>query len=665
VRTVVLLTDGLPTIGESDPAVLVGVAKGAGERGLRLFPFGVGKDVDGGLLRGIASAGRGRAEIFRPGGEIATRLTSFLTRTAAPVLSDVEFEIEGVETYGIQPRVLPDLYLGEQLTITGRYRGSGEATARISATVGDSKKTLVRPVTLAAESGGPRSVGFLHARARLQFLEEARRMRLGLADDAYYAALDAGAYSTEDEIVEEMIAISLEHGVQCAYTSFIVLLEEDKHRIDPRDSEALQAALERVPRRERADVPTLQDAEPSDHFESSEGDPDFLSDSPFEDKVFNDVIGIGGGAGGSYAKRFAGRRNLRTAGGSGTAQSMKDALEWLANHQDTDGKWDCDGFSKHCPKDAPCLGPGYAEHDVGVTGLCLLAFLGDGHTTRHGLYQETVTRGIKWLRSRQDFDTGLVGEKTGHSYMYDHAIATMALSEAYYFSKSPLLRGSAQKAVSFLLRSRNPYGVWRYDSPPVGDNDTSVTGWCVMALKSAEMAGLKIDEAAFHDTLSWFDEMTDPQTGRIGYDSRGSSSSRIPGVNDHHPTDRTESMTAIGLLCRFLLGQDPDQDPVMGEHADLLAGSLPVWDAQGLTSDVYYWFYGSYAMYQMGGEYWDAWNRAMKSALLDSQRQDACMKGSWDPIGPWGYSGGRLYSTALGTLSLEVYFRYSRFLGAR
>jgi hypothetical protein len=93
--------------------------------------------------------------------------------------------------------------------------------------------------------------------------------------------------------------------------------------------------------------------------------------------------------------------------------------------------------------------------------------------------------------------------------------------------------------------------------------------------------------------------------------------------------------------------------------------TLPEWDEEGIGSDMYYWYYGAYAMYQMGGTHWKAWNSAMKKAVLESQRHEGDMKGSWDPVGPWGYAGGRVYSTALCVLCLEVYFRYAKVLGAR
>jgi len=428
---------------------------------------------------------------------------------------------------------------------------------------------------------------------------------------------------------------------------------------------------EEIEEEETEEEPIIQDFEVSDHnetdtdevFESTEGDPDMFSDSPFDNKAFNNVIGIGGGAGGKFGGRFGGNRNLRAAGGRGTEQALKDGLEWLKNHQEADGLWDCDGFMHLDPPDDPCTGPGDPLHDVGVTGLALLAFLGDGNTMSKGPYKDVVTRGVKWLREQQDYESGLFGEEIGHTFLYDHAIASLAMCEAYYFSKSPLIRGVAQNAVSYILKARNPYGAWRYDVPPIGENDTSVTGWMVFALKSAEEADLKIEKEAFAGALSWIDEVTDPATGRVGYDAPGSMSSRIPGVNDNFPPEKGEAMTAVGLLCRIFLGQDPKSTPIMQKHAELMLKTLPKWEEGG--NDMYYWYYGSYAMFQMGGTHWDKWNDAMKSAVLESQRHDGAHKGSWDPAGPWGKPGGRVYSTATMVLCLEVYFRYAQVLGAR
>jgi len=420
------------------------------------------------------------------------------------------------------------------------------------------------------------------------------------------------------------------------------------------------------PQLQNAELDEIQQTDDAQDFEQALGEPDHIADSPLQSMSLNDLIGTGGGAGGKTGGRFGGGRTAGPRGGRGAEISVTNGLNWLADHQNPDGSWDAEGFDANCPSVGPCEGSGHAEHDVGVTGLALLAFLGDGHTTTRGKYRDNVVRAVKWLYQQQDFENGLYGERIGTAFLYDHSIATLAMCEAYYFSKSPVLLGSAKKAIGFVTQARNPYGVWRYDVPSNGDNDTSVTGWMIFALKSAEEAGIPIDSQAFPDALTWFDEVTDPSTGRVGYSAVGEPSSRIPNVNDHYPRETTEAMTAVGLLCRIFLGQTPQTNDVLEQHAELLLRALPEWDdEEGLTNDLYYWYYGTYAMYQLGGRHWQAWNKAMKAALIDSQESSGHAKGSWDPNGPWGHAGGRVYSTALGVLCLEVYYRYGRVLGAR
>ena len=426
---------------------------------------------------------------------------------------------------------------------------------------------------------------------------------------------------------------------------------------------------------EPIEEPVLKDAEVSDHnetesedvYEEAEGDPDFSSDSPFDSDAFNDVLGIGGGAGGKMGGRRGGRRNLRA--GRGVDQALRDGLEWLKNHQSPDGYWDCDDFmNNNVMGGSECDGAGHAPHDVGVTGMALLAFLGEGNTTSEGDYKEVVAKGIGWLREIQDPDTGLFGEMSSHEFLYNHAIASLAVCEAYYASKSPLLKRTAQRSIYYIQRARNPYGAWRYDVPPIGDNDTSVTGWMVFALAAAVDAELDVDMGAFDGALSWVEEVTDTSSGRVGYDSFASQSSRTV-ANEHFPREKGEAMTAVGMLCRIFIanvkGEEIENNDLLERHADLMLRTPPEWDPEGFGCDMYYWYYGSYAMFQMGGRHWESWKSSMERAVVGSQRKDGDFKGSWDPVGPWGYSGGRVYATALQTLCLEVYFRYGRVLGAR
>ncbi len=435
----------------------------------------------------------------------------------------------------------------------------------------------------------------------------------------------------------------------------------------PEEPEELEDVEVEEPLMQDADVDPTD--EPLDRAEDSgpASDLDLLSEETFDSEAFQGILGLGGGDLGGLTGRFGRGTGGDPPGGRGTRIAVQRALDWLRLHQSPDGSWDCDGFEQRCGSigSTVCGGAGESLHDVGVTGLALLAFLGDGNTPRHGPHQDVVRRAVRWLVDQQDPDTGLIGQALGSAFVYDHAIGTLALCEAYYLSGSPLLRTPAKEAAALITRARNPYGAWRYALTPDGESDTSVTGWMVFALKSAADSGLVVDERAFQDALTWLDEVSDPRTGRAGYQRRGEPSSRIRRVNDHFPTESGEAMTAVALLCRFFLGQDPREEELMKRHADLLLERLPEWDPDGFGNDMYYWYYGTYAMYQMSGRHWAAWNGAMKRAVRDSQRMDGDERGSWDPSGPWGFSGGRVASTAFMTLCLEVYYRYDRVLGAR
>jgi hypothetical protein len=189
----------------------------------------------------------------------------------------------------------------------------------------------------------------------------------------------------------------------------------------------------------------------------------------------------------------------------------------------------------------------------------------------------------------------------------------------------------------------------------------------VFALKAAEDAGLLVDRNAYEGALAWFDEVTDPATGRCGYTSRGEPSSRRVGTESRFPVEETESLTAVALLCRIFLGQRPETHPVLRAHADRLRRKPPAWAVTPDRSlvDAYYWYYGAFATFQLGGEDWRIWASALKTALVPNQHRTGDEKGSWDPVDPWGRDGGRVYMTAIGALCLEVTYRYSRILGGR
>jgi len=417
---------------------------------------------------------------------------------------------------------------------------------------------------------------------------------------------------------------------------------------------------------EQVEEPVLQDTEVTEVTEQvNENFEEFTNDhkdSAFDSNSWNSALGLGGGAGGKYGGR-GGRGGGKPPGGKATAVAIELGLQWLKDHQDEDGKWDCDGFMKHDDegRGALCDGAGNSVHDVGVTGLALLAFLGDGSTLRSGAYKDTIKEGVGWLREQQG-ENGLYGNNASHDFIYSHAIATYAMTEAYGLSEYKLLRKYAQRGIDYLESHRNPYMVWRYQ-PRDNDNDTSVTGWCVMAYESGKYFELDVNDRALKLCETWFDQVAEPVTGRHGYTKRGELSSRHPG--DHStrfPPEKGESMTAVALFCRYFMGQDPKEHDIMNTAADLLLTKPPEWDEKSGVIDHYYWYYASYALYQAGGRHWKEWSKRLTDTVVKNQRTDGNFKGSWDPIGAWGEDGGRVYSTALLVLTLEVYYRYTRLI---
>ncbi len=326
-----------------------------------------------------------------------------------------------------------------------------------------------------------------------------------------------------------------------------------------------------------------------------------------------------------------------------TEQAVKAALKWLAENQDADGRWDA---SRHgagrelLVSGRNRMGAG-ANADTSTTGLALLAFLAAGHTHLKGEHQQTVRRGLEFLLRSQSADGSLGGQAGTYAFMYAHAIAAFAMSEALAMSGDDRLREPVRRAVGYTLGAQDPKsGGWRYK--PGDEGDTSQLGWQLMALKSAELGGIGIPRQTKLGAMRF---LRDVSSGRAG----GLAAYRVKQRQE--PV--THSMTAEALVCRQFLGV-PSSDPACREAGDFLLGRLP---GQG-DDNLYYWYYGTLGMYQLQGTYWRQWEPAMKKTLLARQVRHGPLAGTWNPDTRWDNYGGRVYSTALSSLCLEVYYRF-------
>ena len=381
-----------------------------------------------------------------------------------------------------------------------------------------------------------------------------------------------------------------------------------------------------------------------------------------------------GTASGGYSGRNAVGRSVGIAryGGSGGSEAAVDAgLRWLAHHvhyadhvdsaTDTVVRlawWRPDEF----PSDARDLDTGRditypnaraegevgkQEYEVGVTGLCGLTFLGAGHTPSSSEYGDLVAGLINWMMRQQDRYGRL-----GRNNMYNHAIGTLFLSEALNMTRDDALRPTVKRAVEAMINAQYAHGGWDYEHRASGPrNDSSITSWCLMALKSAHAAGIEIPRMVFIRIIHHFRRMMTAD-GYTIYADRRKSDYRLGAA-----------LVGTSLFCRRILGA-PQDDPMLQRQADIVIANLPdpsrltMNSAEGLDSSYYTWYIGTLAMFFTGGEYWNRWNSTMRETAISQQRRVGHLRGSWDGKDRWSWAGGRLYATAMMVLSLEIYYRY-------
>ncbi len=334
-------------------------------------------------------------------------------------------------------------------------------------------------------------------------------------------------------------------------------------------------------------------------------------------------------------------------GSARTEAAVESALAWLAANQEAGGNW---GAQRHGAGngerviDVDRYAPG-VRADNGITGLALLAFLGAGHTHMEGKYKNNVRRAVEFLIRTQKSNGNLSGNAQIHASMYCHGMATLALSEAYAMTGDQILHRAVRDGIAYTVNSQNAYnGGWRYQPSDAGD--MSQFGWQAMALRSAALAGIKIPDRTKSQARKFFNTVATGQHGGLASYRVDDEVSRV--------------MTAEALACRFFLQLDRNEAAEQ-EAARYISQELPSTGKPNL----YYWYYATIGMFQLQGPQWNAWNTALKTQLLARQETTGGMAGSWGTDTEWGKHGGRVYTTALSTLCLEVYYRYLPVYGGK
>lgn len=351
-------------------------------------------------------------------------------------------------------------------------------------------------------------------------------------------------------------------------------------------------------------------------------------------------------------RQAANRLELTTALGADTDSeaAVQAGLQWLVRAQSSDGSWN----AKRNGAGTETFALGESRYgtgdksDTGISGLALLAFLSAGHTHLQGEYRTTVQHGLEYLLRAQSPKSGdlsgplQVGNDFGvlNARMYCHSIATLALAEAHAMSGDAILRDALMRATQYSINSQDPRGGgWRYR--PLEAGDLSQFGWQAMALKSVSRSGISIPSDVQVRMRRFLDSCAAGASG---------------GLYTYQPNNRkpSETMTAEGFACRLLLDY-PMTPESQQESLDMIMKHRP-----GTGHDnVYFWYYATLALFQLQDQNWREWNQSLKQRLLQSQVPAYAEEpGSWNPDKMWGGYGGRVYSTAMSCLCLEVYYRY-------
>jgi len=284
-------------------------------------------------------------------------------------------------------------------------------------------------------------------------------------------------------------------------------------------------------------------------------------------------------------------------------QAIEKGLEYLGRTQAADGSW--------------------GKHKTATTALSLMAFMVKGHFPDRPPYGSQMSKGIDFLLQESKKANGYMGES-----MYEHGLATLALSEAWGMSDRENLRDALKGAVGVILRSQNPQGGWRYQPTPT-DADISATVMQTVALASAKEAGIMVPDEVIQKAIAYVKSCEVQQTGGLAYQPGGEA-----GV----------ARTAAGVMSLMICGRREDEVTLHG--LNYLKALNPEQFEQAGGFYFYAHYYAVQAMFQGGDQWYQAWYPRIRESILAKQAQD----GSW--------ADGHEIGTPLAILILGVPYRY-------
>jgi Ca-activated chloride channel family protein len=219
----IFLTDGLPTEGVTNSDAILQNARQSMRDNVRLFPFGVGYDVDTFLLDSLALENRGTTSYVTPGQAIDEVVSGFFEKVSLPVLTDIHLDFADTVVFDVYPDPLPDLFAGGQLILVGRYRSSGVETVVLRGEVDGREQTFRYPEQRFRSTGGEDFLPRLWATRKIGALLNQVRLQ-----------------GPDEETVDQIVRLSIRYGIVTPYTSYLVT-EPMAFGADAREGIAAQA----------------------------------------------------------------------------------------------------------------------------------------------------------------------------------------------------------------------------------------------------------------------------------------------------------------------------------------------------------------------------------------------------------------------------------------
>jgi hypothetical protein len=309
-------------------------------------------------------------------------------------------------------------------------------------------------------------------------------------------------------------------------------------------------------------------------------------------------------------------------------EMYEKGLRYLASSQSEAGDWNSGGYP----------GPG-------VTGMAVMTFLASGEDPNFGIYSGNIRRGLRNILEAQDAETGILGGRhAGHSSMYNHGFAMLAIAEAYGAVDERTLwppgtgsegkKRSLGEALELAVRAsvtsqkKNSFGGWRY-GPDATDADTSVSGAMMVGLLAARNAGIEVPDEAIDRGVAYFKSMTS-SSGQVAYSGVGGFDDSIARIS-------------IGTLV-YAVARRKD----MPEFKATLASLTNRLEQPSQNYIRYAQYYQAQALFQGNVEAWEKWNRALVAELKAAQNDD----------GSFGGQLGVTVDTSLSLLAMALNFRF-------